>query len=204
MIFVGTAEPGKPLLDPQILLDGFVVALRALSRGQQPGVTIDPTPGQLAKGLQENDHMPVRYLGGVEATAYGAVCFEADRLMKSLSFGKDNVTKAPFACDMVFLRRDADFCAGKFVRRDMARGAESRKSSLLGNAYACDEIIRARRLGLLFPYVFAGERSHVTGKGLVSCPRGALDSRRDVPGSPGPARAGFSLYRDRHRLVGPF
>ena len=59
------------------------------------------------------------------------------------------VPKKALTCDLVFLDWHVGFRAGKFIRRDMARGGESRKRSVLGNAHSYDEIIRARRLGLL-------------------------------------------------------
>src|SRR5262249_41282001 len=94
--------------------------------------------------------------------------------------------------------------AGEFVRRDVARGGQSRKSSVLGNAYACDDVILARRLALLQPYIFAGERSHVTSAGLVSCPRGAFNPGGHLLGFPGPFGGCFSLHRAGRRLVGSF
>ena len=41
------------------LLDAFVQSYRSLSQGLQPGVTIEPTSKQLARGLQEDDPMTV-------------------------------------------------------------------------------------------------------------------------------------------------
>ncbi len=42
--------------------------------------------------------MNVRYLGGVENTHFGWVLFEADRVMKALSLGEDNITHEPVLC----------------------------------------------------------------------------------------------------------
>src|SRR5262249_58404401 len=86
----------------------------------------------------------------------------------------------------------------------MARGGESRKRSVLGNAHACDEVVLAGRLGLLQPYIFAGKRSHVVTASLVSYPHGALNPRRHVTGFPGPIGASLSLHRAGRRLVGAF
>ena len=49
--------------------------------------------------------------------------------------------KQPFACDLVFLGRDADFRAGKSVRRYANAALLPRKSGLLGNAYLGGEVI---------------------------------------------------------------
>ncbi len=71
----------------------------------------------------------------------------------------------------------------------MARGGDSRKSSVLGNAYACDEIILARRLAVLQPYIFAGKCSHLASADLVACPRGTFHPGWHVPGLPEPIGA---------------
>jgi YD repeat-containing protein len=100
ILFFGVSEPGHQPLDPDQLLDAFVVAYRAVSEGHAPGVSIDPTPEQLARGLNDNDQMNVVYSGGVRGTEFGLVNFEADRKLKCLSFGMDNVTKLPFRVDI--------------------------------------------------------------------------------------------------------
>ena len=97
VVFVGVFDKDLPRLDPRELLDAFVVALRSVvSGGQAPGVTIEPLPEQLARGLREDDLMEVRYFGDSDETGMGHVAFEADRLMKCLSLGKDNISKAAF------------------------------------------------------------------------------------------------------------
>ena len=67
--------------------DDFLVALRAIYNQQDPGVSIDPTDS-----LTVQD---VRYIGQTESTHFGWVMFEADRVMKTLSIGQDNITGAP-------------------------------------------------------------------------------------------------------------
>ena len=94
LLFVGVDDDPQRNLSIAELTDGFIVALRALPGA--PGVSIDPTPAQLQRGLHEDDAMVVRYIGGDERAAIGAIAFEADRVMKSLSFGKDNLTKQAF------------------------------------------------------------------------------------------------------------
>jgi hypothetical protein len=97
LLFLGTYEPGKPVLDPQELFDAFVVSLRALAGGgEPPGVSIDPTPEQAAGKIDEKSRMPVRYLGGDAGTTLGLVAFEADRILKCLSLGKNNLDGQPF------------------------------------------------------------------------------------------------------------
>lgn len=64
--------------------DDFLVALRSIYSQQDPAVSIDP-----AESLTTQN---VRYLGQTEGTHFGWVMFEADRLMKTLSMGRDNVT----------------------------------------------------------------------------------------------------------------
>jgi hypothetical protein len=106
IVFVGMQEEGQPQLDVDALMDALVVALRSLP--EAPGVSIDPTPAQLARGLRENDLMTVRYIGGDDRTVVGAAAFEADRLMKCLSFAKDNITKQPFMCKVPGYRSELD------------------------------------------------------------------------------------------------
>ena len=69
--------------------ENFVVAVRSVFSTTEPlGVSIDPpTSGD------PDDPQSVRFFGGVEDTNLGYVFFEADRVMKSLAAGKDNITK---------------------------------------------------------------------------------------------------------------
>jgi hypothetical protein len=73
------AAPGQGLR-----FDDWRVVLRAIVLQGPPGVSIDPGPTP--------ERMLVRYFGGIERTALGAVFFEADRLLKTLSSGFDNRT----------------------------------------------------------------------------------------------------------------
>lgn len=76
---------------PQMKLDDLSVAIRSVfgyggTSPQDPGVSIgtepSPIPGQ----------MKVRYDGQTYNTEFGYTMFESDRLLKSLTLGKDNVT----------------------------------------------------------------------------------------------------------------
>ncbi|MBI5823905.1 MAG: hypothetical protein HZB18_07760 [Chloroflexi bacterium] len=66
--------------------DDFLTALRAVYTGEYPGVSIDPAGSETVQN--------VRYIGQTENTHLGWVMFEADRLMKTLSIGQDNITGA--------------------------------------------------------------------------------------------------------------
>lgn len=82
---------------PAFRLDDIAAAFRSIYSNfiSDPGVTIDPDP--------ENPKAPmmlVRFFGGVENTHFGEVLFEADRLMKSLSLGQDNITKEKITADV--------------------------------------------------------------------------------------------------------
>lgn len=85
--------------------DHLRVALRASLAGTPPGVSIDPEAswrhGAL-KGSMLPDGAPmlVSYLGGTEGTRFGAILFEADRVLKNLASGIDNLTRQPVACNV--------------------------------------------------------------------------------------------------------
>ena len=74
---------------PPIRLEHLATAFASVFGGQtlDPGVTIDPDPDD-----PYADDMIVRFFGGVEETRFGYVLFEADRIMKALSLGRDNIT----------------------------------------------------------------------------------------------------------------
>lgn len=111
ILFVGVAEPGHARLAPEELLDAFVLAYRAMANGKSPGVSIDPTAEQLGRRLQEDDILNVVYFGDVRGTDFGYAAFECDRLMKCLSFGKDNLTKQPFGCKVPDYRSELELLA---------------------------------------------------------------------------------------------
>lgn len=98
IVFLGTQESGYPTLIREELLDALAVALSSLKQGELPGVSIDPASEQLSREIREDDLMTVRYPGTGRNTELGWISFEADRVMKCLSLGKDNLTKQPFLC----------------------------------------------------------------------------------------------------------
>ena len=83
LVFLGRSlsASDRPLLS----LDDFVKALRVIYGGEAPAVSIDP----LASNLKI---MKVSYFGSIEDSHMGVVLFESDRLLKTLSMGKDNQT----------------------------------------------------------------------------------------------------------------
>lgn len=90
LILIGEDNAQKSL--PPIRIDDLAAAFRTVfgDYEHEPGVTIDPDP--------ENpmaDQMIVRFFGGMENTHFGHVLFETDRFMKSLSLGKDNISRQP-------------------------------------------------------------------------------------------------------------
>jgi tetratricopeptide (TPR) repeat protein len=88
VILVGEDKGG-----PQLLLDDFVVALRARRILQAwPLVSIDPPSGSILSHMQS-----VRYEGGIENTAFGKTLYEADLLLKRISLGLVEVRRAPLA-----------------------------------------------------------------------------------------------------------
>lgn len=78
-----------PTMDYEYVKENLVVALRAVREiypvGIGPGVTIDPIPDD-----ENADHI-VKYFGNITNTHYGYVYFEADRLLKTYTLGKDNL-----------------------------------------------------------------------------------------------------------------
>ncbi len=84
----------EELFLPRMDKDHLAVAMRAAFSGDNLGVSIDPPPGYLENGKFPADgtEMEVRYLGNTKDTLFGAIMFEADRLLKTLSMGKDNIT----------------------------------------------------------------------------------------------------------------
>jgi len=91
-------EKSLPL--PGLDQEHFLVALRAALAGQPLGVSIDP-PAEYRDGIMsgvtppDGTPMLVSYLGHCEETLFGAILFEADRLLKCLDKGVHNETRKP-------------------------------------------------------------------------------------------------------------
>lgn len=87
---------------PTMDRDHLAVALRASLAGQAIGVSIDPESKYrdgIMHGVTPPDGTPmlVSYLGNTEGTLFGAIMFEADRLLKCLDKGIDNESKKPLS-----------------------------------------------------------------------------------------------------------
>ena len=81
LILVGERRAELPLMS----LDDLVVALRicdSLDTPHAPGVSIDPESH--SRYVQRQF---VRFVGGIEQTNFGKVCFEADLLLKLMGYG---------------------------------------------------------------------------------------------------------------------
>lgn len=87
VLLLGQQVAGVPALD----LDSFLVAMKAVyTSTEAPGVSIDqPVSGN------PSDPQTVHFFAGVGDTVLGYTLFEADRVMKSLAAGKDNITGLP-------------------------------------------------------------------------------------------------------------
>jgi len=90
---------------PPMEFDDFAVAVRSVyglggKLPQDPGVSIDwnsENNRKIEKNKLEHLHpMLVHYEGSTEGTRFGAVMFEADRLLKCLTLGKDNINEHQF------------------------------------------------------------------------------------------------------------
>jgi hypothetical protein len=71
--------------------DFFFSALDSF-RKTYPAISIDPPTASDPPNLA-----PVRYVGSTEGTSLGGLMFEADRVMKTLALGKDNVAQTPIS-----------------------------------------------------------------------------------------------------------
>jgi len=86
LIVFGQITGTLPMMDYSYLRENLVVAMRAVHAAPEyPGVTIGTTPSP------DPNYQLVEYFGNITDTHYGYVFFEADRLLKSYSLGKDNL-----------------------------------------------------------------------------------------------------------------
>ncbi|GJL82171.1 MAG: hypothetical protein DHS20C01_18050 [marine bacterium B5-7] len=103
IIFYGESPASLPSMN----MDDVVVAVRSIyglgeKPAQSPGVSINTEPSQIP------DKVKVRYDGDTENTEFGRVMFEADRLLKSLTMGFDNMTGVPMSSDVPGFRSYAE------------------------------------------------------------------------------------------------
>lgn len=74
--------------------ENLLITLRAIYDDpiEWPGVTIEFAPWPGEPNVPEG-HLPVYNFGNTDDTRHGYITFEADRLLKSYSLGKDNITE---------------------------------------------------------------------------------------------------------------
>lgn len=103
-------ENREELYVPRMDKDHLAVAMRAVFSGDNLGVSIDPPPGHLESGRFPSDgtKMSVRYLGSTKNTLFGAIMFEADRLLKNLSMGIDNETRKEISSNVSGFQNELD------------------------------------------------------------------------------------------------
>ncbi len=101
IILVGENVPNAP----ELTLDDFVVSLRSAffsNPDEYPGVTIDLIPCDecIRKGNSEicshSTKQEVKFFAGIDDTEFGNTCFEADLLLKKISFGIEKVYSKGF------------------------------------------------------------------------------------------------------------
>ncbi len=91
---------------PKVNMDDLAVAVKSiygigLDRPQDPGISIDQLEKQSKKTKKAKEaKMKVRYEGATENTSFGHAMFEADRLLKCLALGKDNITQNPLTANV--------------------------------------------------------------------------------------------------------
>lgn len=87
LLLIGADGNERALLG--LRLDHIAAAFRSVYGDYltEPGVSIDPKPDNPLA-----DEMNVKFFGGMENTHFGYFLFEADRMMKSLSLGEDNIS----------------------------------------------------------------------------------------------------------------
>jgi len=95
---------------PRMDKDHLAVAMRAIFSGDNLGVSIDPPHSCLESGEFPPDgtNMLVRYLGNTKDTLFGAIMFEADRLLKNLSMGTDNETRKEVTSQVADFQNELD------------------------------------------------------------------------------------------------
>jgi hypothetical protein len=95
--------------------DDFLVALQSVYNETQLAVSIDPTGDPVTQN--------VRYEGSTAATHFGWVMFEADRYMKTLSMGQDNLSNLPVGVNVTGYANmlDLELALGEQTQGDVRR-----------------------------------------------------------------------------------
>lgn len=93
----------KKIKLPEMDFDDLAVAVRSIyglggKPPQDPGISFEMDPSnvikkeKIIKGKKKPAPYTIRYDGETKNTRFGYIMYEADRLMKNLSLGKDNIT----------------------------------------------------------------------------------------------------------------
>lgn len=100
LIILGTSEPGWPTLSAEDILDACAVGWQSAEIRQPGGVTFVPPPEAAAQKQTDGVNVRVEYFGAAADTVVGHASYEADRLMKCLSVGEDNLTRQPLTVNI--------------------------------------------------------------------------------------------------------
>jgi hypothetical protein len=93
--------------------DDWYAAFRAMAGTEAPGVSIDPGPDERV--------MTVRYFGGVQETDLGRTFFEADRTLKLMSTGFDNLTCSVWTARPRHIATELDLMGAELTQRSSTR-----------------------------------------------------------------------------------
>ena len=113
LILIGEHDIHAPKMD----VDDLTVAIQSIfglghKPPQDPGVSIGTEPSD------RPGYFKVRYDGMTENTRFGQIMFEADRMMKGLSLGRDNVTGHPLKSRIHELQSMPEIMSGSIVVSD--------------------------------------------------------------------------------------
>ena len=101
----------KSISLPEMNFDDLAVAVRSIyglggKNRQDPGISLDFDPKhpidfqKIIRDGKKPPPMLTRYEGQTKDTRFGQIMFEADRLLKNLSLGKDNKSGKSMKCDV--------------------------------------------------------------------------------------------------------
>jgi hypothetical protein len=110
LILIGPAANNEDGLRP----DDWQAAFRAVAKFGMAGVSIDPGDNKTS--------MKVRYIGGIERSHLGATFFEADRTLKLMSTGFDNLDCSKWPLQPKDLLTELDLIDGEMRSQTFDRG----------------------------------------------------------------------------------
>jgi len=185
LALIGVLVAGAPGLSAARLADYFAIALRSYyETGRAPAVSIDPTPEQIRQGMDMTGDQNVRYEGGCAGTALGLMSFAADRRMKCLAFGRDNLTQADVAAAVPGYENTLDMK----LREKSAEQTDVRHRLWIEPEVAEPRLSRdGRTVGLDVKMHVAVKRQAVQGAKLV-----------DVDVAPDPVTGAFARHFTDH------